>query len=304
MSLLRKGILAVTQITFIAILVSCGGGSGSADKNGTVEARIADAPIDGAEAVVIHFIEATLNGPDGNTVIPVTDPKTGNKGRDIDLLLLQSGQWSGFFSQLVKAGKYSWIRLKLDLTKSYIQISGAQYALNCTSCDNNGLKLNRSFTVPADGTLTLMLDFDLRKSITLPNTGSLVYKLRPTVRIVESDVSGNISGKVDSTLISTLGGFSGCNAYVFSGHDAQLDDIYIPFTSSVPNTQNNPVMSTAINFDTDYTYNAAHLPSGNYTVAVTCDGENDQADTDDTLVFSSPINTSVTAGESTVNINF
>ena len=290
-------------LIFVGILSSCGGGgSDSKDntvKTGTVDARIADAPVDGAQSVMIHFTEVTLHGPGGNTVVSITDPITGTPGRTIDLLKFQSGQWSGFFNQTVTAGNYSWIRLDLDLSKSYIQINGAQYALACTSCTNNGFKLNRSFVVPADGTLTLMLDFDLRKSITLPNTGSLIYKLRPTVRIVEANISGNVTGSVDPTLISSLGGFTGCSVYAYTGLNAQLDDVYIPFTGSMPAGQNNPVATAPVVSGNNYNYNVAYLPGGDYTLAVTCDAENDQADSDDALNFSAPINTQVTAGQTT-----
>ena len=76
--------------TFSLLLTGCGGGGSSSDdtdKTGTINARIADAPVDSAEAVVVHFTQATLHGPGGNTVIPLTDPATGNPGRSIDLLL-------------------------------------------------------------------------------------------------------------------------------------------------------------------------------------------------------------------------
>lgn len=293
---LKTGVVILVLLGGLG-LASCGG-SGS-EQTGTIDVRLTDAPVDNAEAVVIHFIRATLHGPGGNTVIDVYDPVTGDPGRSIDLLQFQSGQWSGFFSQEIAAGNYSWIRLELDLSQSYIQINGAQYALDCTSCSNNGLRLNRSFSIPADGILTLMMDFDLRKSITLPRNGSLVYKLRPTIRIVEADVSGNIAGSVDSTLIDSLGGYTGCYVYVFDGYDAQLDDVYIPFNDAVPAGQNNPVATAPITYSTSYLYNVAFLPSGNYTAAVTCDGENDHADTDDVLGFSTAINTSVTAGQTT-----
>ncbi len=288
-------------LIFLLTLSGCGGGSNDTSaKQGTVEVGISDAPVDNAEAVVVHFTQATLHGPDGNTIIAITDPVTGLPGRSIDLLLFQSGQWSGFFSQTVTAGNYSWIRLEIDFTKSYIQIGGAQYALSCTSCSNNGLQLNRSFTVPADATLALMLDFDLRKSITLPNNGSQIYKLRPTIRIVETAASGSVSGTVDPTLVASLGGdITGCSVYVFNGSNATPDDIYIPFSGSLPVTQNNPVSSTRVITATngDYIYTAAFLPAGNFTVALTCDAKTDHADTDDTLTFASPINTSVLAGQ-------
>jgi len=288
--------MAYLAIAFLSIgLNACGGGSGKA--TGEIQVGVTDAPVDYAEAVVIHFTEATLHGPNGNNTIEVFNPVTGDPGRSIDLLQLQGGMWTGLFDDVVAAGHYSWIRLTLDLSQSYIQINGQQYALRCTSCENNGYRLNRSFNVEADGTMALMLDFDLRKSITDPSSGA-DYILRPTVRVVETAASGEITGEIDPNLIANLGGFSGCSVYAFDGNDAQLDDIYIPVNMPIPAEQNNPVSSAKVLFENNiYHYMLSFLPAGNYTLALTCDADMDSAATDDILTFSDPINVSVVAGE-------
>jgi len=288
---------------FIACLLSFGvlscGGSGSSQGTGTLEVGITDAPVDNAEAVVIHFIAATLHGPGGNTTVDVIDSTTGEVGRSIDLMQLQGGMWTGLFDDVVLAGNYSWIRLTLDLTKSFILIDGQQYGLRCTSCENSDYKLNRSFNIEADGTLALMIDFDLRKSITDSNSPN-EYILRPTLRVVEADVSGDITGVIDLNLIAQLGGFSGCSVYAFTGADAVLDDVYIPMNMSmpVPVGQNNPVSTAKVVFEGDvYRYSLSFLPAGDYTVALTCDADMDMADMNDVLEFSDPVNVSVVAGE-------
>lgn len=289
-------LLISLSILFAAIgFTACGGGGGQG--TGTIVVGITDAPVDTAEAVVIHFTEVTLHGPGGNTTIKVYDPVTDQPGRSIDLLQLQGGVWTGLFDDVVTAGHYSWIRLTLDLSQSYIQINGESYALRCTSCENNGYRLNRSFNVDTDGTMTLMLDFDLRKSITDPSSGA-DYILRPTVRVVETAASGDIMGEIDQNLITDLGGFSGCSVYAFSGNDAQLDDIYIPIDMAVPAGQNNPVSSAKVIFENNiYHYTLSFLPAGDYTLALTCDADMDSAATDDTLTFSDPINIPVIAGQ-------
>jgi len=281
---------------FISInMTACGGGD--TQGSGTVAIDITDAPVDSAEAVVIHFAEATLHGPNGNTTVKVIDPVTDQAGRSIDLLRLQGGMWTGLFTDVVTAGHYSWIRLTLDMSQSYIQINGQQYALRCTSCENNGYRLNRSFNVDADSTMALMLDFDLRKSITDPSS-SLDYILRPTVRVVETAVSGDIRGEVDLNLISNLGGFTGCSVYAFEGNDALLDDVYIPVDMSIPTEQNNPVSTAKVVYENNiYQYTLSFLPAGDYTVALTCDADMDSAATDDTLTFSDPVNVTVIASE-------
>lgn len=287
--------LNIFHILFLSIaMTACGGGN--TQGIGKLEIGITDAPVDSAEAVVIHFTEAALHGPDGTSTIEVIDPVTEQPGRSIDLLQLQGGMWTGLFTDEVTAGHYSWIRLTLDMTQSYIQINGQQYALRCISCENSGYRINRSFDVVAGGTMALMLDFDLRKSITDPSSG-LDYILRPTVRVVETAASGSITGEIDPNLITSLGGFTGCSVYAFTGNDAVLDDVYIPIDSSIPDEQNNPISTAKVVYENSiYQYTVSFLPAGNYTVALTCNADIDSAATDDILVFSEPVNVSVVAG--------
>ncbi len=293
----------ITVMLLALALVACGGAKSN---TGQLTLGITDAPVDSAESVVIHVTAATLHSSDGDSTIDVVDPVSGNVGRNIDLLLLQSGQWAGLFDETVSAGHYSWIRLGLDLSKSYIQIAGEKYGLRCGSCDNVGYRINRSFDVTADATLALMLDFDLRKSITDPNGSSGDYILRPTVRLIESAASGSISGTVDPTLISSLISGSStepCSVYVFDGQNAQPNDVYLPMNGAVPDAHTNPISTAKISTDGSNNYTAAYLPAGDYTIVVTCDAVNDSTIVDDTLNFSTAQNVSVSAS-STSTANF
>lgn len=288
--------------SFCLPLAGCGGGSGSnSSGTGSLSIGITDAPVDHAAAVVIHVTSATLHGPGGDQTVDVVDSTTGKPGRDIDLLKFQGGQWTGLFDATVPAGHYSWIRLGIDLTKSYIQINGNQYGLSCTSCTNAGYRINTSFDVAKDATLTMMLDFNLRKSITDPS-GNTDYILRPTVRLIDTAASGAISGTVDATLLSSLGGGT-CSVYVFAGQNATPDDVYIPVNSPIPSTQNNPITTANVTGTGPYSYTASFLPAGDYTAAVTCDSANDSAATKDTLMFSYAQNITVIAGK-TSTLNF
>ena len=71
------------------------------------------------------------------------------------------------------AGDYEWIRLivdnEQDVRDSYVVLtSGEECELRVPSGAESGLKLNRGFTLPADGSVALTIDFDLRKSIHAP----------------------------------------------------------------------------------------------------------------------------------------
>ncbi len=67
--------------------------------------------------------------------------------------------------------------------------------LDCSSCDQSHLKLNRSFTIENTGFIGFTIDFDLQKSLTLQLPQSVkrrpdyAYKLRPTLRILDTELA-------------------------------------------------------------------------------------------------------------------
>jgi hypothetical protein len=157
------------------------------------------------------------------------------------------------------------------------------------------LKLNSGFTLPADGSVALTVDFDLRKSLHAPpgqrGMGldcTQAFLLRPTLRLVDNANVGAIAGHVDAPLVT-----EGClpKVYVFEGADAAADDI----EESTPTTPDVDPMLVAtvnvVNGVTRYDYRASFVPAGTYTVAFTC-GDDDPTD-DDTLTFIQPQNATV-----------
>ncbi len=110
------GLLAATALG----LAACGGGS--TGDIGQMKLAVADAPVDGAQAVVVKFTGVELTGNSGNPVtISFPQPKS------IDLLN-QSGTASAvLFDQPIPAGTYGQIRLMVvadgDPSNSYITLS-------------------------------------------------------------------------------------------------------------------------------------------------------------------------------------
>ena len=304
--------LCLNIIVFSLLLSACGGGSGPVD--GRLVVNLTDAPVDQAQAVVIHFSGATVqmdsngNSDGQRSEFVITDPVTGQPGRSINLLALNSGKSTVLFDEPLPAGQYSWIRLDVDFDpqKTYIQIAGNRYPLSCVSCENNGLKLHRSFSVGTGNALSLTLDFDLRKSITDP-ASSKDFKLRPTIRIVSTAPAGSITGLVSESLISLLGGVDGCSVYIYEGSNVMPGDIDLPLDGSIPVDSSNPGTTARVRYNdaaANYEYRAAYLPAGDYTVSLTCDAELDDPLVADTgMVFTGTGNTAVTAGEIT-NFNF
>ena len=295
------------QLRLLALLImslvlsACGGGSSNGSGSGTLSVSLTDSPVVGADKVVIYFTSVQVHEADGSTTdVNVIDPVTKTAGRSVDLLQLQGTKSLVLFDKELPAGNYDWMRLQVDFDpgKTYIQIGGKQYALNCTSCQNNGYKLNRSFKVNDAAVMAYSVDFDLTKSITLANG---IYHLRPTLRVVETAASGNLSGSVDSTLISSLGGETGCAVYVYDGSNVLANDIYLPEGSALPFEHHNPV-ATAMMDATTHQYTVGYLAAGDYTAALTCDAENDNASTQDPgVTFHGTANITIQSGQTTTH---
>ncbi len=276
----------IRSTLFLAAVALLGGCGGSDNGTGTLSVQVTDAKVDEANAVVLHYTAVTIHGEGGNEVVEVFDPVTGEPGRSINLLDYTNGVSTVLFEQVLSAGNYSWMRLEIDFdpAKSYIDLPEGRFSLRCDSCENNGMKLNRSFTIASDQTTAFTLDFDLRSSITYANGE---HHIRPTIRVVGTQASGAIAGTVDASLITApgTGEDTGCAVYVFEGENATLDDIYIPMSGPVPDTQNNPVTTATVTYnaeaDIPYTYTAAFLPEGIYTVSLTCDTALDDSATDE-----------------------
>lgn len=289
-------------LLFIAVLLAgCGGGS-SGQGTGVLAVQVTDAKVDEAQAVVLHYTQVTIHGDQGDVVVPVHDPVTGDPGRRINLLDYTNGDSTVLFEHTLPAGHYSWMRLDVDFdpTQSYIEIDGGMHQLHCTSCQNNGVMLNHSFRIDADQTTAFTLDFDLRSSITM---ASGMHYIRPTVRVVDTAASGAIAGSVDPTLIASLGSDgTGCAVYVFDGENATLDDIYMPMSGMMSDMHHHPVITAMVDPDT-LMYTAGFMPAGMYTVALTCDAMMDVTDVDDTLMFTGATHAPVMAGQ-TYRVNF
>ena len=293
---MQTGIAAL----IFAGLAACDGGSGATQEStGQMSLSITDAPLDTATSVVVQFSGVAFKREGSaaeiiETLIP--------SPRQLDLLEYQEGRAALLLDSVtLPAGKYEWIRLIVDnqpnVRDSYlVQTPGQECELRVPSGAESGLKLNRGFTLPADGSVALTIDFDLRKSIHAPPGQSgeapdctQAYLLRPTLRIVDDANVGAIAGTVHSALVTEQ-----ClpKVYVFAGNDVVPDDI--DDAGSASDIDPDVVASVAIeNGSTAYPYHAAFIPPGAYTVAFTCD--DDDPASDDELTFVSTQNIDVQA---------
>lgn len=289
------------SLLLASALVACGGGDGGPDPEptGRVSLGITDAPIDDATSVVIQFSGVAFKR-EGSA--PETVQNLTPSPRQLDLLQYQQGRAALLLDGVtLPAGRYEWVRLIVDnepnVRDSFITLTtGAECELRVPSGAESGLKLNRGFTLPADGSAALTIDFDLRKSIHAPpgQRGSTpdctqAYLMRPTLRLVDSANVGAIAGTVDSTLVT-----ADClpNVYIYAGAGIVPDDL----EEVGPAPDVDPLVVAPVeveNGSVAYRYHAAFLPPADYTVAFTCGDDDPTAD--DVLTFLTPQNVTVQA---------
>ncbi len=288
--LLTAGLVLAT----LATLTACGGGGSG---GGTVSVGITDAPTDVAQEVWVQ-VSGVAFKPDGAAPEVVQNFAP----RAINLLQYQQGNVAMLLENVpFTAGHYQWLRLIIDsvpnVRDSYVMVNGAECELDVPSGAESGLKMIRGFTIAADGSLALTVDFDLRQSLHAPpgqSSGTSEactqgYVLRPTLRLVDNANVGAITGTV-SFEAGTVPANCLPKVYVYGG-TVTPDDME---DTAAAGTDVDPVSVVGVTVPegaNSGTYRAAFVPGGNYTLAFTC---SDDTNADETLVFVPSAGTPVT----------
>ena len=264
--------------------------------NGHVSLRITDAPIDAAVSVIIEIESVELNSIDeGLKRIRFNPPSR------VELLAIPAGQTELLFiSEPFPRGNYDFLRLVINAQEgemdSVIELDdGGVHSLHLSSADAGRLTITQSFRVPRTRDLNLTLDFNLRRSIEPPAVTDGDYVLRPTLRLVNDEEAGVITGSVDQSRIVT-----DCEpaVYVFTGLNAVPDDL-----DTAP--ADDPITSAFVQLDNTtgiHNYTTAPLVAGDYTVAFTCEADLDDPRVDDVIDFPVTENAQVVA-EETVTVD-
>ncbi len=284
-----------TSFVLFGVLAACGGAGGNssdvpAEQFGRLTLRITDAPITAAERVVVQFngLEIKARAAGQPEVFDFASP------RQIDLLALDGGGSETLLAdELLPAGEYEWIRLKVnagrDASDSYVDLKdGSRHALFIPSGNQTGPKLIRGFTIGVGGTNDFTIDFDLRQSVIHPPGQAGDFVLKPVLRLVNNLLVGVIGGSVATSLVA-----ADCvpAIYLFTGTGVTPDDLGSPTP---------PLASTAVRLDDvsgDYRFRLGFVPAGSYTVAFTCAADGDDAQLDDDIAFTAAADVTVQAGE-------
>lgn len=250
--------------------------------DGKLDLQITDAPYTDASEVVVTIRSVRLQQHDGHHESFDLSP-----AKAIDLLQLSNGNFATLLSgEALPSGDYDSIRLTLDdgNGSNYVQRQdGGLYGL---AVPGNELELDTDFTIDDHGTTTLTLDVDLRRSLRAPEDSGDDYRLVPNLRLINDDDAGTISGSIPASRIG-----SGCVAaiYLYQGKVTPDD---IGGNGAQPYSSTNVVADGS----GGYRYTAAFLPEGTYTLALTCDADQDDPAANDDLDFSSPESADVRAG--------
>lgn len=322
-------------------LAGCGGGGGGggSDGTGTMNMSVTDAPVDGADAVVVTFTGIELRR-DGDAPIIIDFDDTVS----LDLLTLQGDQ-SAFLvqDQELPAGVYDDVRLRVagegnaacnagnGPYDSYITINGVDEPLIVPSGATSGYKVKGGITIAAGQRADYTVDFDLRKSIAARgNTGC--YNLKPVLRVVDNAQTGTLTGTVDAALLADASCASvldadtstgaGSAVYVYEGSVTPDDFDGLPVSDvSEGNVGPDPLVTALLtpvldgDVVTGFSYTVGFLLTGDYTVAFSCQAGNDVApetvppvepetvESDNPLLFVQPQQATITA-DTTTEVNF
>lgn len=286
---------------------------------------VTDAPVDSAERVVVRFTHVELQPADGERItIEFDEEDEENSVREIDLLALQ-GEDSEFLfeDEEVTAGDYSWIRFHLEpeegasapplsnyATSSFIEfVDGYSENLTIPGGLQAGLQLSSGFSVPEDGAVSLTVDFDLRKAIREDPRFEGYHRMRRSLRLVDNDTAGSITGTVDPALLPDgytcedrgedgVEACPGAAVYVFEGEDREPVDLRDTEDDAIT-TANVEYRHVEEDGDWEYRYMAGFIEPGDYTVALTFEADEDDPEEETPIDFVDQANATVEAGEAT-----
>ena len=294
----------------LGLVTACGGGGGASapetGQTGILSIAITDAAVENVDVVNVRFTGVTLKPQSGESMEFVFDTPL-----DIDLLTLQNGNTAELLGDtVVPVGPYNWIRLAVEaefdnVFDSYAILSDTQeqVELRVPSGSQSGLKLVSGFTVTADQSTNIVVDWDLRMALTAPQ-GQPGLFLRPALRVTDMSSYGTLEGTVDSALVedadcnNDLVAGTGNAVYLYPGE--VLDPL------DIRGAETDPVVTATVSKDSEevYRYSVTYLSAGEYTAAFTCDAALDEPDTEDEIVLA-PVLTGIVISEGvTTTVDF
>ena len=265
----NRTLLGAIPALLALLLGSCGG------SNSGLSLFVSDAPIDQASSIIvgINYISIT-----GDQVKPVTI--TFSPALSANVYQFQGGASSPVFTHLpIAAGHYTNLRIGFAADPislgSTISLPDGVHVLYIPSTSPPFVDLHADFTISNGQTINLTVDFDMRKSIVQDPNDSTRFIFNPQLRVVQNQDVGTLTGNVDASLLKGL-----CTpaVYVYSGQVTPTDE-----NLNAPPTEAQPVSSSLVGVNSTtgaYDFTVGFLPPGDYTVAFTCNADQDVSNQD------------------------
>lgn len=278
-------------LTAAAGLLALSGCWYSSSNDTTLTLAVADTPVDGAQSVVLTFTGVQLQPASGAMI-----EQDFSTPLQVDILQLQDDNFALLLNNLgVPAGSFLWVKPLVDMSQSTITLSdGSVHPLVLTNASQDPFKFNSEFTVMSGEQAAFVIDFDLRKSITLV---AGAYDFKPYMRFLDPNQTGELEGMVSNTFSigSTAISDPSClpAAYLYAGNVTPAD--------INPSSNVQPVQTATVTLDSftgNYHYGFEYLNPGDYTVALVCAAGDDPTKTD-ALTFSAAKTATVAAQEFT-----
>ncbi len=257
----------VLSLTMITLISGCGGGSSSTPTaattpTGVMSLSITDAPPmlgDDVTEVNIKVIGIEYKYEGKWTEAADFTEQTFN------LLELQDGKSLHLGDIVLPAGHYKEIRFKLAAPEKKSDVKsnpdcnitfadGRSFPLFVPSGSSSGFKAKGDFDITADAKISITADFDVHKSIVVAG-GSGKYLLKPVIRIIVTELSGQISGTVVD-----VADYAKTDALVVYSY---IEGMYEASEEGVEFV--NSVSSSDVNM-TDGSYTLSFLEEGSYTL--------------------------------------
>ncbi len=312
------------------LIIGCGGDGSDGSQNTSedesntsrLSLAISDAPVDALSQVIVCFNQVELKNNANDVTLTVgselgmltaNDLCQDSEGAvientvGIDLL-----QYTGSDSirlvdgVTIAAGRYS--QMRLILSEGSYGIDAQSEEKIAISVPSNELKLD-GFTATIGGDVNFTLEFDLNKAMTNP-VGKAGYFLKPRgVRLVNNKEAGHIKGLVSESLLINNdcipladSSVSIASVYLYEGSDLNSETL----SDNGGSEENIPLASSAVNYEsseTQYTFEIGFLNVGDYTLALSCDKQ-DEPEEDDKIEFIETQNVSLLEGEKTESVVF
>ncbi len=297
----------------VLLLSGCGGDDSSSTQTSNVSFSVSDAPVDDASSVTIAFTEVELIDSEGNSTIYPVD---GNY-KQIDLLDYQGANSELIVTETpIPVGTYQNLILHISSESgvNFVDDASGTQALKQPS---NKLKLG-SFEITADAAQAFTIEFDLRQSLVMRgnlnnNNG---YILKPHgVSIVSNSAAASLNVTVDSsqyTNVECATPADNAFVYLYQGSGGTLidmvntsDEDYVE-GATIPADARYPYATAKADVQ-DGVYKFGYLPTGEYTIAFTCDTTEDNPINYDQLEIPQPSGLIISgytlqAGENNLNM--